>query len=77
MRNRFGAFSISCFAYKEFIRYLFFLEARIAISLGFYNGLLHFLEQNIGALFYDFAGVEIMKLFCYSFCDKMLQNAFW
>ena len=50
----------------------FVWDAQIAISLGWYKDLLHFLGSC--SIFYVLAGVEIMTIFCYILYAKMLQN---
>ena len=44
---------------KHFIISLLLLDAQIAISLGFYKELFHFLESFFGVIFNVFAGVKI------------------
>ena len=49
--------------YTDLSIFLIFWDDQIAIMLGLYRGVLHFLESLLVVIFYIFAGVEIMAIF--------------
>ena len=61
----------------EHFLYSFYNTSLLVFSLGFYTELLYLLERFRGSIFYIFAGVEIMTIWNYSFCDKRFLNSFW
>ena len=60
--------------HTDAIIFLILLDAQIAISLGFYMELLHFIERHGVVIFYVCAGVDGFLL---QIIAKMLQNLFW